>query len=129
MGIGRFNLAHTHTQTHCNIQLLTCRWARSHNCLTILEAMHMYKFGRSTLLPFSFVPHLLYLSFYNCVPDLDMSINKRGLPLLNQTQAMFMFRPVLGGHLDHWVRLAASLWAQVESRCATKHQHLLNELT
>lgn len=55
-----------------------------------------------------------------------MSINKRGLPLLNQTQAMFMFRPVLGGpsgplRLPH----TASPQAQVESRCATKHQHLL----
>lgn len=96
----------------------------------MLEAIHMCKFGCITVLPFSFVPHLLYLSFYNCVPDPDMSINKRGLPLLNQTQAMFMFRPVLGGgHLDHWACLTTSFQAQVESRCATKHQHLLNGLT
>lgn len=55
-------------------------------------------FGRSAFLPFfPFVPHLLYLSFYNCVPDPDMSINKRGLPLHNQTRAMFTFRPVSVG--------------------------------
>lgn len=46
---------------------------------------------------FSFVLHLLYLSFYNCVPDPDTSINKLGLSILNQAQAMFMFRPGLGG--------------------------------
>lgn len=82
-----------------NIQLL-CRWAISHH-LTILEDVH--KSERTASLLFSFVPHLVDLSFYICVPDPDMSINKRGLPLLNQTQAMFMFGPVLGGdHLDHW---------------------------
>lgn len=32
---------------------------------------------------------------------------------------MFMFRPVLGAHLDHWACLTASLSAQVESRCGT----------
>lgn len=76
-----------------NIQLL-CRWAISHH-LTILEDVH--KSERTASLLFSFVPHLVDLSFYICVPDPDMSINKRGLPLLNQTQAMFMFGPVLGG--------------------------------
>lgn len=120
---------HRHTQTRNNTRLFLCRWATSHDCLTVLEIVHMCKFGRTTLLAFSVVSRLLYLSFYNCVPDPDMSINKRGLPLLNQTQAMFMFRPVLRGHLDHWARLAASLRAQVESRCASKHQHLLNGLT
>ncbi|TNN72654.1 hypothetical protein EYF80_017103 [Liparis tanakae] len=30
-----------------------------------------------------------------------------------KTQAMFMFRPVLGGHLDHGAGLTASLRAQV----------------
>lgn len=115
-----FNLAHT----LAHILLLQCRWARSDH-----TGNHPHV-GRTALLLFSFVPRLLYLSFYNCVPDPDMSINKRGLPLLNQTQAMFMFRPVLGGgHLDHWAGLTASLRAQVESRCATKHQHLLNGLT
>ena len=94
----------------------------------------MCEFGCSALLPFfPFVPHLLYLSFYNRVPDPDMSINKLGLPLHYQTQAMFTFRPVLIGWGGPSGPLGpsrtASLWAQVESRCATKHQHLLVGLT
>lgn len=35
---------------------------------------------------------LFYLSFHNGVPDLDVSINKRGFPPLGQTRAVFTFR-------------------------------------
>lgn len=54
----------------------------------------------------------VYLSifFCNCVSDPDVSINKRGLPVHNQSQAMFMFGLVL----------PTASAAQVESRCATK---------
>lgn len=94
---------------------LPCRWATS-------QFGHSGHFEHrcSTCLPFSFVSHLLYLSFYYCVPDTDMSINKLGAPCAPAepnhvyVEACQCGRRGASGHF--------SAWAQVESRCVTKHQ-------
>lgn len=63
------------------------------------------------------VPLLHYLSFCNCVPDPDMSINKRGSPSSQPDPSHVYVRAhVGGGHLDRWAcprRLFAALrWNQ-----------------
>lgn len=72
----------------------------------------------STCLPFSFVSHLLYLSFYNCVPDADMSINKLGAPCAPAEPNNVYVEGCKRGRASG--RFSAR--AQVESRCVTKHQ-------
>lgn len=74
------------------------------------------------------VPLLRYLSFCNCVPDPDMSINKPGVSLLSARP-----EPCLCSGSCWWAPSGplGLPWpplrsAQVESRCATKLQHLLN---
>lgn len=92
---------------------LPCRWATS-------QFGHSGHLERrcSTCLPFSFVSRLLYLSFYNCVPDADMSINKLGAPCAPAEPNHVYVEGCERGRASG--PFAAR--AQVESRCVTKHQ-------